>query len=378
MSRLSRVAAAVLAALLLGLAAAMTPPGFGGVAGFAAPAPDRSAVRGLGPTGGSPAAADTAIARFSWRAEAPQTLQLRVVPDAGELGDLVAVVVEGPQNVEFPPAATLLVDVDWLEPADAPTAQTLLTDALAALPAAVGPRAVSFWRVYRLGPWRAAWQDGTPGEVLQVHGRLADSGEYLPVRDPRQLAGLPRWLVWALACVALAAAWWIGRRRWRRRGSAAALDSLPLPPPAWLEAALALRELDRSSGDVRRDGRGELDRLASIARRYVQARFHLPAVEMTATELAAAAREAGWPAAQTDGFVRLLAACDQLRYAPPAITARHYRDCLAEALNCIDGVRIQPVWTPAPAQTLAAATAAWQELQQRYSGSLEDPRRAAC
>jgi hypothetical protein len=67
-----------------------------------------------------------------------------------------------------------------------------------------------------------------------------------------------------------------------------------------------------------------------------------------------------------------------LRYAPPAITARHCRDYLAEALTCIDGVRIQPVWTSAPAQTLAAATAAWQELRQRYSGPLEDPRRAAC
>jgi len=310
------------------------------------------------------AAPDTAVVRLRWTGTGTAPRVVAVIPDTVAFGGVVAIVLEDDGGTEGQAPAALQVEAPWLEPA--PDA---IVPELANLPAPRGARTVAPYRVYRVGPWRPAGDDGRLGPVVQTIGRLTDSTALAPVRDPRAVAGVPRWLVilgGALALVALAG--WLLRRRRRRRAGWAA--DLPLVPPAWIAAALALRDLDQAaSGPV--EGRRYLDQLAGIVRRYLLGRLLLPAEEMTAAELAEADRRGGWPPAQLRGFTRVVAACDEARYAPPAVSALQCRDRLAEVLDLIEAVRIMPVWSPVPAPLLADAEAAWRDLRARH------PRRAA-
>lgn len=324
------------------------------------------------PAGTAPAAPraaaspDTLEVRFSWRdGDEPAPVALHVVPTLVDLGGLVAVVSDGPAGVALPAGDRLQADVEWLVPEPRPIIDEAVAAAIDALPDAQGPRSITFWRAYVLGMWRATWADRAPGTLVTVQGRLAGSEPIMPVRDPRLPGGLPRWLVWLIGFALLLALAWLGWRRLRRRQDPSRqAEDQPLEAPAWLRAACDLHALDRSGVD----GRSFLDRLAAILRRYLQERFYLPAVEMTVAELAAAARSAGWRDHQIAGFLAILAECDRLRYAPPGISALACRDCLGAALDAIEGARIVPIWSPAAAQQVAAARAAWQDLRARHPG----------
>lgn len=310
---------------------------------------------------------DTLVARFSWReGDEPVPVSLTTTPTVVRLGEVVAVILEGSPQTVWPAAEAVQVDVDWLEPVPVAAELVQSLEPVAVLDAGDRPQLITAWRVYRLGPWRAAWADGPAGEVLQVAGRLDAQAPIQPVRDPRAAGGLPRWLPWLLlAALLMGCGFWLWRR-WRGRASPPAAADQPLPAPAWLQAALDLSDLDHSVAGAPAAGRDFLDRLAGILRRYLQGRFHLPAVEMTAAELAPAARRAGWPADQLEGFLQVLATCDRLRYAPPEVSARHCRDCFGQALECIERVRVEPVWSPVPPSQLAAASHAWQDLRARH------------
>jgi hypothetical protein len=323
-----------------------------GVAAAQVPGP------GAGPLPASvPAPPDTAVARFAWAEEGPRPVAIAVAPTAVKLGQLVTVMIDLPAGTEAPPVATLAVDVDWLEPApDAAPA------APAGLAPAAGPRLLAPFRVYRLGPWRAAWGEAQPGRVLLVNGALEPGAGFVPVRDPRRLGGLPFWaLLAAVAVLAVTLAlflWW----RWRGRPAAIEAADRPLPPPAWLQAAVELWGLE----DARGHDRSYLDGLAGVLRRYLHGRFHLPAEEMTASEIAAAAGRTGWPEARLGAFATILAGCDQARYAPAGVSAQQCRDGMRRLLDLIEAERVDPVWTPVPAERRAAAAAAWQRLRERY------------
>ncbi len=320
----------------------------------------------------APPERETAVARFSWQGAHAAPVALHVAPAVVEFGEVVAVVLDLPPGATLPDAGDLRVGVDWLVPAP----DAALPD-LKSLPAASGPRLVVPWRIYHLGSWRAAWQDAGPSAELTVRGRLPAPGEIMPVRDPRLPGGAPRWLAWLVVAVALAlAAVWLRRRVRARTGYRVPAD-LPLPPPAWLLAATRLLALVEETGGGA-DGRRLLDRLAGILRAYLVDRFQLPATEMTSDEIAAAARAAGWPPGQVDGFCRLLASCDHLRYAPLAISASHGHAVLSAALDLIEEVRIQPRWTSVAPGPLAAAAAAWRELRARYPRRSDDGEVAAC
>lgn len=319
----------------------------------------------------SPAGA-VPVARFTWSGDTTPPVKVRVLPQSARFGEAVAVVIEGEPGAQLPSASALSVDVDWL----VPDPKAVLPP-LGELPPGEGPRLVVPWRVYHLGPWRVAWGDAAAGETLAALGRLEAATTIMPVREPRAVGGLPRGFFWILALVGAAAA---GRMLWRQRrgGGRAVPAGRPLPPPAWLLAAQQLWELERSPAGGRPDCRKFLDRLAAILRGYLQGRFFLPAAEMTAAEVAAAGRAAGWPAPQIGGFCELLADLDGLRYAPAAVTALHCRQHLSRALDLIEDVRILPVWSPVAPPALAAATAAWQQLRLRYERGPSGVERAAC
>jgi hypothetical protein len=304
----------------------------------------------------APAPPDTLVARFSWAESGPEPGALFVVPGQAVLGEVVAVVLDLNEGT-VPPAKDLRVDADWLEAAPgAPLPE------LEDLPASSGRRLVVPFRAYRLGPWRAAWGESAPGPVLEIVGRLQAGAGLVSVRDPRRLGGLPAWVL-ALAAVLLAVAlalllWW----RWRRRPAAVGAADLPLPPPAWLRAATELWSLEEAHGH----DRAYLDGLAAVLRRYLHGRYHLPAEEMTAAEIAAAAERTGWPADRLGAFAGILAGCDQARYAPAGVSGAQCREGMQRLLDLIEAERIEPVWTPVPATLRSEAGAAWARLRERY------------
>lgn len=318
-------------------------------------------------------ASEPAVARFTWSAGQPPPKALYVAPTSIRFGDVLAVVIELEPGAAIPSADALRVDVDWLVPASG-----VVMPELGDLPPASGPRLVVPMHIYHLGAWRAAWGEAEPGEVMIVAGRLSGSESIMPVRDPRPVGGIPRWVPWVLGLAAALAGGLLWRRRWLRRGSGLPLADRPLAPPAWLAAALQLQELDATPALGEQSGRAFLDRLAHILRTYVQERYHLPALELTANELVLAGRAAGWPPEQIGAFRSLLDTCDRERYAPSAVTSASCRQFLGMTLDLIEDVRIEPVWSFVPPGLLAEATAAWRRLRTRYPRETATRERTAC
>jgi hypothetical protein len=316
---------------------------------------------------------DPPIARITWPDGQLPPARVHVTPPTIRFGEIMTLVVEAESGFVLPPAEELAVDVDWLV-LDLQASPRGMPD----LPEAAGPRMVLPMRVYHLGPWRLAWGDSDAGDTLMVEGRLTSSQEIMPVRDPRAIGGLPRWLPWILALAAVAVIMLLLSRRLRRGRFRPTTAGRPLPPPAWLSAALDLRDLDRSSEGRQQAGRLFLDRLAHILRLYIQRRYHLPALEMTAKEIRKAAVAAGWPAGPLAGFCELLGDCDHLRYAPDAVSALACREGFITALDLIEDVRIVPVWSPVAPGTLAEAAAAWRELRSRYPRRTSPREQTAC
>ena len=321
----------------------------------------------MAPMGAAPAPADTAVAHFSWRGEGPEPGGLVVFPGQAVLGDIVVLVLDLPAGSALAGADSLQVDVDWLEPAPA-VEVTLPED----FPAPGGVWFLAPFRIYRLGPWRPAWADDSPGPLLAVTGRLEGAGDLAPVRDPRALSGLPLWVLILAGGLVLLAGVLLLLRRWRHRGLVAAAADRPLPPPAWMPVAVDLWRLEQTPGH----DRAYLDSLAAIVRRYLGGRYHLSAAEMTAGEITVAALRAGWPAVRLRSFARLLATCDEARYAPAAVGGQRCRRDMQMAIDLIDGERVEPVWSPVSASAQADAAAAWQELRRRYPATTVG--RSAC
>ncbi len=318
-----------------------------------------------------PAPPDTAVARFSWPQDAGRAPLLTLWPDTLAFGQDALVILDHGEGTVPLPLDSLRVDVPWLEPV--PDGAVSVDPQL---PPPEGPRQLARFRVYREGPWRAAWADGPSGRVQVVEGRVDDPAAVEPVRDPRAIGGIPEWLFTALVGVAgpgaggAAALWW----RWRRHRHGWQPVHRTLPPPAWLDAALALRDLEQRS----LLGREHLDGLAAVLRRFLQDRFFLAATEMTAPEVLAAARTAGWRQPVMSGFAELLAACDDARYAPDHVGSQEVYRAVQGSLDLMEAVRIQPVWTPVAPDRLADARAAWALLRQRYPSAADEPGRQAC
>ena len=141
------------------------------------------------------------------------------------------------------------------------------------------------------------------GDIREIRGPLA-----LPV-GPTRILGL------LLATLLLAGA---GYLLWRRRSQEDEANGLPAPPPPRPahEAALeALDALERSG--LLEDGqiREFHIRVSEILRRYVEARFRVPALEMTTGEVLAGLDSAGVDRALREELRRFLGQCDLVKFA---------------------------------------------------------------
>lgn len=324
--------AAVAVALVLGLAA--TAAAQPRAAPVTAPAPADTVLLSLGAATGAPRPTLTIGERDTLRFGEPFTL-----------------------TCEFPAGATVLADsvtarADWI---------AVVAREAGPAPTGAAQRVVLTLRPYRPGPFRLAWEgEAVAGPVRRIAGRLDPAAEPLPVRDPRRL---PRsWWLAALGLLLAAIAAvlvWLWRRQ--RRAKPDGIDE-PLPLPAWLQAAQDLDALLAERLLERGEGRVFLHRLDAAFRRYLAARYRFAALEMTATEVAAALEALRHPAAVRRAAAGILGRCDALRFAPAAALPADGRDLLALVVGEI-GARREPLrYTPVPPAVLLESERCWERV----------------
>jgi len=217
-------------------------------------------------------------------------------------------------------------------------------------------------RLGRAGPYRLAWADGPHTEqVFHVLGRLAPEDQPSPLREPRRLG----WYGWRLLLAFLVALavllFWL---RLRRRRAVEPGEGEPLPPPAWMEAAVALRDLADGGLDARGEGRAYLHELDLIYRRFLSGRFHIGAVEMTPDEVAGALRLRRHPEAVPTRAADILTRCDLLRFSPGEVPLADCRTQLCAVVEAVADTRVLARYTPVPPDLEVAARLGWQRLQE--------------
>lgn len=237
---------------------------------------------------------------------------------------------------------------------------------LAALPTTNGPRVIAWYRVYRAEPFRLEWR-GMVSPVVTVRGRVSDPASLAAIRDPRPLPWLTpaAFALLALLAVLAALAWW-----WRRRRRPAPPGDWPLPEPAWLGTAIALRGLLAEGLLERGQTRAFLDRLAGEARRFAAAHYGVPAVDLTGRELAAACVARGHAPERAAALARLLDGTDHCRYDPQEPAAQTCRAKVADLLACVAAAgRPEPRYVTVAAQRRQAGELAWAELSRNWSAA---------
>ncbi|WP_405285342.1 hypothetical protein V3331_06855 [Gaopeijia maritima] len=156
----------------------------------------------------------------------------------------------------------------------------------------------------------------------------------------------PVLLVLLLALLAAGGAVWLWLRRRREGGESAP----PAPPRAAHEVALDdLDALERSGLLVEGRVKDYHVALSEIARRYVEQRFQVPALEMTTREIRSGLAASSAPAAFSQGLGPVLDRCDLVKFAK-------VRPAADEARGLLDEIRTL-VRDTIPAAEPPAATA---------------------
>jgi hypothetical protein len=178
------------------------------------------------------------------------------------------------------------------------------------------------------------------------------------IRDIRGPVGIPlgplRMALLLLMPILAAALLFLVARRLRSRKQDAPRPALgPLSRPAHEVALEALAAL-ASSGMLERGEVKELHIQASdILRRYVEARYHVTALEMTTQEVLAGLEASGTDPRFRDGLGAFLGQCDLVKFAkvrPPADASRQLIELGRRIV--LDSV---PVPAPEPASTTRSA-----------------------
>ncbi len=324
----------------------------------------RDPAAGLPPGMTLPAVPDTAVVRLVLPEGQEPPLGLVVRPDSVTVGGNALLRLVFPAGrVPGDPEAfreTAGFSRDWIEwnPGLGPAR-------------AAGDTLVLPVKIFQVDPFRIQ-VDSLLSRVVTVISRVKGLQETAAIRDPRRwgwnfvtlLAGA------LLLTVLFLLAWWA----WTARK--VATEKLPdweVPPPAWLQSSIELKALLEEGLLERGEARRFLDRLAGICRRYIAGRFRVPAPEMTAPEIAAACRSAGYAAGTTAGFTDLLREIDSSRYDPDRLLPADCRRRCREFLAGMSEVRIMPRQTPVPPALLLEAERAWTYLSEQLAKA--DPQR---
>ena len=354
------VAGSLPAAAQVGQGHPVTPPV--GMPGGMVPAPPAAAV------------IDTAVAVLEIFPESSLPVLAHTVPDTVPFGGQVHLVLDYSPSPQEDLAIGPVIGADWLAPVPQknpglvdrilgknPGLQLDLND-LPELGEKV--RAVHSFQVFRTNPFRL--QVGTYlSPVIHVQGRIEDTQQTAAIRAPRSVGWSP--LVILILLVVLALILLIARWLWNRGSQSDELLDRPLPAPAWLAAAIELRDLLQGGFLQRGDDRAFLDGLAGIVRRFVAGRYRIAAQDMTGREIMAACAKLGHLSGQPGVFARLIDATDRHRYDPEGSEVSWSREQAVLFFDHLAEARIMPRFTEVPAPLKREADLAWAGLERELS-----------
>jgi hypothetical protein len=152
-------------------------------------------------------------------------------------------------------------------------------------------------------------------QVLTVG--LDEGGDIRDIRGPLGIpVGLVQVSVLFLGMIlAVAVAWILFRRFWRKGGEAiAGAPASPSLPPHQL-ALDALARIERSSLLERGQVKEYHIAVSEVLRIYIGGQFQVPALEMTTMDVMPGLEESGIPAGVLDGFGDFLHRCDLVKFA---------------------------------------------------------------
>jgi len=348
--------------------------GFGQVPPSQPVSPPSGYPAGMIPGATAPAVLDTALAVLEFTAPDLPPATVHTIQDTVPFGGVFHVVLDYSESVAEPPEVRLASGDDWLPriPADKPGLVDRILGRkngprpdLSTLPESGDQnRVVHSFRVFRTAPFRL--QAGSfLSPVIQVLGQAEGTDEIAGIRAPRRVGWSPLVVLGLLLLLFLVLL--LGRWLWNRdRGNRDPADR-DLSLPAWLTAAVELRELVQAGHLNRGDCRPFLDGLAGITRRFVAGRYRIPAQDMTGGEIKAACAALGHRSARPGVLAGLIDVLDRRRYDPELSGPGWCRDQAVQVFEQISTVRIMPRFTEVPADLLRDGESAWAGLMRELS-----------
>lgn len=346
---------------------------------------------------GEPAAPSRARISLAGGAPATAPIAVRVWPDTVAIGDPVLIALDFPAGAAVGRDARLSADAEWLVWRSGPgtgSGRSLAAggrgragdrtggrgtaasreggrDGRAAAPpwpAPAGSRVTGVAYVSQLGALELAAGSGEepPTAALVVRETVAAGEAPSRERDPRGLGWRGDRLALLAALIVLA----ITAARWRpRRRRAARPQDAPLAPPAYLAAAIALRDLQATGWPERGEGKRFLDALAARLRAFAAERYRIAADAMAPPEVAARLTALKYPCRDAQRLAACLDACDRGRYAPEPVGPRDCAALLAEAVAVVAAGRVAARFTPVPEALAREGEAAWRQLAADARGA---------
>ncbi len=326
----------------------------------------------------APAGVETALAILEFPPSEPAPATISTVQDTVLFGDVVYLILDfaGQQDgrAEGFPEALLSVENDWL--VAVPAEKRGFLDRVLGRNAESVPemsdlpdvgdqtRLVQSFRVYRTNPFRL--QIGSfMSPVIQVKAGVAGTEEMVGIRTPRPGGWSPLAALGMLLSLLLVL--WLAWFLWDRRRRGDDLSDRDLPPPAWLAAAIELRDLLQEGSLGQGDSRAFLDGLAGIARRFVAGRYRIAAQEMTGREIIAACSDLGHRSTQPGVFARMIDSVDRSRYNPETTGAGWCRDQAILLYDQMAAVRILPRYSEVSADLRSQGEKAWSDLKRELA-----------
>ena len=197
-------------------------------------------------------------------------------------------------------------------------------------------------------------------EVMSVG--VDEGGDIRAIRGPLSIpVSVLRIGLWLLALVLIGTALYAMARRLRRREPPADAPVEPSRPPH--EIALdALARLEASAMLERGAVKEFHIEVSEILRRYIEARYRVPALEMTTAEVLSGLARVGVGAEFREGLRRFLDQCDMVKFAKVRPTPEASREVLALGRSLVEAsvehlVGVGAAEAPAAAATVAAAHA---------------------
>ncbi len=326
----------------------------------------------------APAVIDTAMAVLEFPPSEPAPAAINTVQDTVLFGDVLYLILDftGQQDgqTEGYPEARLSAGNDWLVPV--PAVKPDFLDRVLGRNAEPAPemsdlpdvgdqtRLVQSFRVYRTTPFRL--QVGAfVSPVIQVKARVAGTGEMAGIRAPRPVGWSPLAALGLLLFLLLFL--WLAWLLWDRRHRGDDLLDRDLPPPAWLDAAIEMRNLLHEGSLGRGDSQAFLDGLARITRRFVAGRYRIAAQEMTGREIITACSDLGHRSTQPGIFARMIDSVDRSRYNPETSGAGWCRDQAVLLYDQMAAVRILPRYSEVSADLCRQGEKAWSDLKRELA-----------